>query len=85
MIRVMVAEDCMEQYYDCCEFLTKDKDIEIISRTVDGKSTIKEYLSNKPDILLLDLELPNLNGIEVINKLSLDIIEKKNIEKGAFS
>ena len=77
MIRVMVAEDCMEQYYDCCEFLTKDKDIEVISRTVDGKSTIKEYLSNKPDILLLDLELPNLNGIEVINKLSLDIIEKK--------
>lgn len=30
MIRVMVAEDCMEQYYDCCEFLTKDKDIEVI-------------------------------------------------------
>ena len=77
MIRVMVAEDCMEQYYDCCEFLTKDKDIEVISRTVDGKSTIKEYLSSKPDILLLDLELPNLYGIEVIDKLSLDIIEKK--------
>ena len=77
MIRVMVAEDCIEQYYDCFEFLTKDKDIEVISRTFDGRSTIKEYLSSKPDILLLDLELPNLNGIEVINKLSLDIIEKK--------
>lgn len=77
MIRVLVAEDCIEQYYDCCKFLTKDKDIEIISRTVDAKSTIKEYLSSKPDILLLNLELPELNGIEVIDKLSLDIIEKK--------
>ena len=73
----MVAEDSIEENSTCCEFLAKDKDIEIISRTVDGKSTIKEYLTNKPDVLLLDLEMPVLNGLDVIDNLSLDINERK--------
>ena len=77
MLSVMVAEDSIEQISTCCEFLAKDKDIEIISRTVDGKSTIKEYLTNKPDVLLLDLEMPVLNGLDVIDNLSLDINERK--------
>lgn len=77
MISVMVAEDSIEQNSTCCEFLAKDKDIEIISRTVDGKSTVKEYLTNKPDVLLLDLEMPVLNGLDVIDNLSLDINERK--------
>lgn len=77
MISVMVAEDSIEENSTCCEFLAKDKDIEIISRTVDGKSTVKEYLTNKPDVLLLDLEMPVLNGLDVIDNLSLDINERK--------
>lgn len=77
MISVTVAEDSIEQNSTCCEFLAKDKDIEIISRTVDGKSTVKEYLTNKPDVLLLDLEMPVLNGLDVIDNLSLDINERK--------
>ena len=77
MISVMVAEDSLEQNSKCCEFLTKDKDINVISRTLDGKSTVQEYLIKKPDVLLLDLELPLLNGLEVIDNLSLDINERK--------
>jgi DNA-binding response OmpR family regulator len=73
----MVAEDNIEQNSACCKFLTKDKDIKIVSRTLDGKSTIKEYLLKKPDVLLLDLNLPVLNGLDVIENLSLDINERK--------
>lgn len=77
MISVMVAEDNLEQNSKCCEFLTKDKDIEIVSRTLDEQSTLEEYLIKKPDVLLLDLDLPILNGLDVINNLSLDINERK--------
>lgn len=76
MISVMVAEDSLEQNTNFCEFLTKDKDIEIISRTLDGVSTVEQYLEKKPDVLVLDLNLPGLNGIDVIDNLSLDSSEK---------
>jgi len=77
MIRVMIAEDCVEQNSACCRFLTKDKDIEIVSRVLDGNATLTEYLKIKPDVLILDLGLPFRNGLEIIDDLSMDLSEKK--------
>jgi len=81
MIRVMVADDNIDLNNMYCKFLTKDKDIKIISQTTDGKETIEKYQELKPDLLLLDLEMPKINGLEVINYLSKDPNEKnkKNI------
>lgn len=76
MIKVMVAEDNLNLNYAYCNFLTKDKNIEIVSRTSDGENTIKEYFKYQPDILLLDLDLPKYNGLEVINYLSLTQVER---------
>lgn len=76
MIRVMVAEDNIDFNSMCCNYLAKDKDIEVISQTLDGESTLMKYLELKPDALLLDLDIPKLNGLEIINTLSLDTNEK---------
>ena len=43
MIRVMVADDNMDLNNLYCKFLTKDKDIKIISQTTDGKETLEKY------------------------------------------
>lgn len=81
MIRVMVADDNIDLNNMYCKFLTKDKDIKIISQTTDGQETIEKYQELKPDLLLLDLEMPKINGLEIINYLSKDPNEKnkKNI------
>ena len=81
MIRVMVADDNIDINNMSCKFLTKDKDIKIISQTTDGQETLIKYQELKPDLLLLDLEMPNINGLEIINRLSKDPNEKnkKNI------
>ena len=81
MIRVMVADDNIDLNNMYCKFLTKDKDIKIISQTTDGQETLKKYQELKPDLLLLDLAMPKMNGLEVINYLSKDPTEKnkKNI------
>lgn len=76
MIKVMVADDNIELNSMCCNFLTNDKEIEIVSRTIDGESTLKNYLDLKPDVLLLDLDLPKLNGLDIINSLCLNSEEK---------
>lgn len=77
MIKVMVADDNIELNSMCCKFLTNDKDIEVVSTTTDGENTLKNYLETKPDVLLLDLDLPKLSGLEIINDLCLDTEEKK--------
>lgn len=77
MIQVMIADDNLDLKNLCCNILSKDKDIQIISSTLDGESTLKDYIQLKPDVLLLDLDLPKMNGIDIINNICLDETEKK--------
>ena len=77
MIQVMIADDNLDLNNLCCNILSKDKDIQIISSTLDGESTLKDYMQLKPDVLLLDLDLPKMNGIDIINNICLDESERK--------
>lgn len=77
MIKVMVADDNTSLNDLCCSFLTKDKEIKIVSSTIDGETTLQKYIELKPDVLLLDLDMPKMNGLDVINNLCLDETEKK--------
>lgn len=77
MIQVMIADDNLDLNSLCCNILSKDKDIQIISSTLDGESTLKDYMQLKPDVLLLDLDLPKMNGIDIINNICLDESERK--------
>lgn len=77
MIRVMIADDNPAFCKSCFEFLTKDKDIKVVSFVYDGEEAINKYLSIQPDVLLLDLNMPKATGFEVINKLSTYPKEKE--------
>lgn len=69
MIKVMIAEDNSSLCKNCFEFLTNDEDIKVVSCALDGEETIQRYFELKPDVLLLDLDLPKINGLEVINTI----------------
>lgn len=70
MIKVMVAEDNIDENSMFCKVLTKDENIKVVSYTLDGEKTIEEYFERKPDVLLLDLCMPKVNGLDIINILS---------------
>lgn len=78
MIKIMIAEDNKELALNYRNFLTNDDKIEVISCTSNGYSTLEEYLKLKPDILLLDLDLPLMNGIEIVNELS-NVPKERNL------
>lgn len=77
MIKVMVADDNVDLNNSCCNYLSKDKDIEIVCSTFDGLETLHKYQEIRPDVLLLDLNLPSMNGLDIINNLNLDTEEIK--------
>lgn len=77
MIEVMIANSNKMLSKIYCNFFSKEKDIHIVSYTADGIQTIVEYKKNKPDVLILDSDLPKLNGVDVIDYLSIDLEERK--------
>ena len=69
MIKVMIAEDNISLCKNYFNFFSNDSDIKVVSCTEDGEETIQKYFELQPDVLLLDLNLPKISGLDVINTI----------------
>ena len=68
-IRVVIADDHPIVRCGIRGFLEKAMDIQVIGETSTGKETLDLMNEVVPDVLLLDMELPDMKGIEVAQKL----------------
>lgn len=77
MINVLIADNNKHFSTTCSNTLNRTNIINVVDVVGDGESAIKSYFNNKPDVFLLDLGLPKLNGLDVLNRLESNIEEKK--------
>jgi len=81
-LRELIAQKLRKEGYD-------------ISEAIDGEEGIKKVKEEKPDLILLDLILPGIDGFEVLSKVKEDPVlaqipviilsnlgQKEDIEKG---
>ena len=78
MVKVIIAEDDERQLQNFSNFITNETNFEIVAKTTNGKDTIEKYLELKPDVLFLDLDMPNINGLGVLRNLK-NQNDKRNI------
>jgi DNA-binding NarL/FixJ family response regulator len=72
-IRVLVVEDFLPFRKFICSMLGKRSDLQVICEVSDGLEAVHKAEELQPDLILLDIGLPKLNGIEAarqIRKLS---------------
>lgn len=68
-IRILIADDHQLLRQGIRNFLAMEPDFAIIGEAVDGADAIVQVAALHPDILLLDINMPKFNGIEVAAKL----------------
>ncbi len=68
-IRILVGDDHPIIREGLIKILSAQEDFEVIGEASTGTEVIKNVSELKPDILLLDLEMPGMKGIEVIKRL----------------
>ena len=68
-IRILIADDHALLRQGIRNFLSLESDFEIIGEAADGEETIRRASELRPDILLLDINMPKGNGIEVATRL----------------
>lgn len=66
--RVIIADD-NPVFRDVLKYILMDSNMEIIAETDNGMDTIEQAEKLEPDLLLLDISMPNLDGIEVLQAL----------------
>lgn len=64
-IKLVVAEDNFIIRAGIRKLLNKSQEIEIVGEATNGMEALRLVQESKPDILLLDVEMPVLNGIDV--------------------
>lgn len=70
MIRVVIAEDQALVLGALATLLGLESDIEIIARVGDGAAALEAARDLKPDILLSDIEMPQMTGLDVAEAIA---------------
>jgi DNA-binding NarL/FixJ family response regulator len=68
-IRIVVADDHPIFRDGLCRLLALEPDFEIVAQAQDGKQVLDVLQQHEPDILLLDLKMPGLDGLATLQKL----------------
>lgn len=69
-IRILIADDNLDFVSTLITYFDTQNDVEVISIAKDGQEAYDKILSAKPDVALLDVIMPHLDGLGVIEKLS---------------
>ncbi len=65
-IRVMIADDHAILRAGLRSLLALQEDMELIAEAIDGQDAVNKAEENKPDVLLMDITMPGMNGIEAL-------------------
>jgi two-component system response regulator DesR len=69
MIRIVLAEDQAMVRGALSALLSLDSDIEVLAAVADGESAWRELQRLKPDVLVTDIEMPGLTGLELAQRI----------------
>ena len=65
-IRVMVVDDSVVVRKIVTDVLSEDPDIEVVGTAVNGRIAVAKLEQLKPDLITMDIEMPEMNGIEAV-------------------
>lgn len=82
-IRVIVADDDHD-VVDSLSAMLEEKGIKVIGKAYDGEDASQQYFRHKPDLLLLDLNMPNYDGHYAIEKIKQEDTNAKIIAISAY-
>lgn len=72
-MKVLLADDHEIMREGLCALLRKDDNIEIIGQAADGRTAVEMAKRLQPDMVIMDISMPNLNGIDATRQMIAEI------------
>jgi DNA-binding NarL/FixJ family response regulator len=69
IIRVLLVDDFADFRESIRSVLCNDSDFEVVGEAADGLEAVQMAVKLQPDLIVLDLNLPSLNGLEVASRI----------------
>lgn len=81
-IRIILADDHRIMCEGLCHLLLKQQDFEVVAEAEDGTMAVRLTRQLSPDVVVMDVSMPNLNGIEATRQI---IAKNSNVKVIALS
>ena len=83
-IRVLIADDHALIREGIAMIVSCQSDMVLVSQATGGKEAIEQYREHRPDITLMDLSMPDLNGIDAVRAIRAEFPEARIIMLTTF-
>lgn len=78
-LSIVIADDNQDFSYTLSSYINSQEDMEVIAVAKDGNEAIEMISNTLPDVILLDVIMPHLDGLGVLEKLNITKMDKKPI------
>jgi two-component system NarL family response regulator len=68
-IRILIAEDHTVVRDGLVAIVKQEKDMEVVAETGDGRQAVELWKQHRPDVTLMDLRMPSLDGVNAIYEI----------------
>ncbi len=79
LLKILVVDDTIVYRKIISDVISQIPNVEVIGTANNGKIALSKIASLKPDLITLDIEMPEMNGIQVLNE-----INSQNLDVGAI-
>jgi DNA-binding NarL/FixJ family response regulator len=76
-IRIMSVDDHALLRQGIAALIETQRDMELVAEASDGEEAIAQFRAHRPDVTLMDLQMPNVNGTEAITRIRSEFPDAK--------
>jgi len=76
-IRIMTVDDHPLLRQGIATLIQGQPDMEVVAEASDGEEAIAQFRRHRPDVTLMDLQMPNVNGTEAISRIRSEFHDAK--------
>jgi len=84
-IRILLADDHTIVRQGLARLLEDQHDLEVVGEASDGRMALEKALELKPDVIILDIAMPLMNGIEAAKRIRKDLPKTKILILSMYS
>jgi len=84
-IRILLADDHTIVRQGLARLLEDQHDLEVVGEASDGRMALEKALALKPDVIILDIAMPLMNGIEAAKRIRKDLPKTKILILSMYS
>ena len=71
LLRILIVDDSPQVRQELRSLLLLSDEVEIVGEAVDGQEAISQAELLRPDVVVMDMEMPNLDGVSATSKIKL--------------